>query len=283
MENLDIEKIKQCASYSEAAHVILGVDYYNGKIKQKIISFCEDIGVDIAAIIKQNREKDAYCLLCGNKLKKGQKKFCSSSCAASYNNKKRKLSESTKKKISETQRRQYELQGGKYYHGIRVYECICCVCGKHFFARSKKSKHCSHKCVAQDPEVQQKLRDKQLKLVKDGTHQGWKTRNIKSYAERFWEQVLQNNKIDFLRETHNNGKYFIDFEIRKNGKIVDLEIDGKQHRYRERVVSDERRDEYLTSLGYIVYRIEWNEINTEKGKKMMENKITNFIGFYNSL
>lgn len=38
--------------------------------------------------------------------------------------------------------------------------------------------------------------------------------------------------------------------------MIDLEIDGKQHKYSENIIHDKIRDEYLISLGYIVYRID---------------------------
>jgi very-short-patch-repair endonuclease len=93
--------------------------------------------------------------------------------------------------------------------------------------------------------------------------------------------VLEDNGISFIREDHTNGKYFLDFLIEKNNIRIDLEIDGKQHKYR--VQHDLMRDEFLTANGYVVYRVEWNEINSESGKKLMKSKIDDFINFYNNL
>ena len=39
--------------------------------------------------------------------------------------------------------------------------------------------------------------------------------------------------------------------------------------------------EYLKSLGYEVYRIEWNTINKKSGKELMKEKIDKFLEFYN--
>ena len=282
-----IEQLKQCTSYSEASRIVFGIDYYNASVKSKLVHYCNNVGIDILTVIHENKNKKKYCLQCGKLLNQKQSKFCSSSCAATYNNHRREHTEKTKQKISETLLRRYEAQGGKHANRensiVRVFECTCKTCGKQFLARKKNSKHCSYKCSAHDPEVQEKLRKKQLALVEKGEHEGWKTRNIKSYAERFWETVLNNNNIEYIRETHDNGKYFIDFEIHKDDIVIDLEIDGKQHRYKERVENDKKRDAYHTNLGYVVYRIEWNEINTDKGKKMMEDKINAFVNFYTSL
>lgn len=64
------------------------------KIKDKAV----EIGFDIEIYKKR---KKRYCLNCGKELKKGQKKFCSNSCSATFNNKGRVLSEETRDKIRE--------------------------------------------------------------------------------------------------------------------------------------------------------------------------------------
>ena len=54
-----------------------------------------EIGFDFS-IYKERKKR--YCLFCGKELKKGQKKFCSSSCSAKYFNGGKHLKEETKKK-----------------------------------------------------------------------------------------------------------------------------------------------------------------------------------------
>ena len=71
--------------------------------------------------------------------------------------------------------------------------------------------------------------------------------------------------------------YFLDFYIKN--KNIDLEIDGSQHKLKERKEHDEYRDEYLTKSGYKVYRIIWKNINTEKGKEYIKNEIDKFLEF----
>lgn len=93
--------------------------------------------------------------------------------------------------------------------------------------------------------------------------------------------MLDNNSIIYKREDFSTKKYFLDFLIEKNGIKVDLEIDGKQHKQRKE--HDVERDKFLTENGFKVYRVEWNQINNEKGKEMMKEKIDAFISFYNSL
>lgn len=67
---------------------------------------------------------------------------------------------------------------------------------------------------------------------------------------------MNNNGISYIREDFSTKKYFLDFVIEKGGKKIDLEIDGKQHKYEDRKQHDEERDTYLQKLGYTVYRIE---------------------------
>ena len=79
------------------------------------------------------------------------------------------------------------------------------------------------------------------------------------------------------------GNIFLDFYIVKNGKEIDLEIDGKQHLYDDRKIKDAERDTYIKENNVIVYRIPWNSINTDEGKCKMKSKIDEFLKFYDNL
>ena len=169
----------------------------------------------------------------------------------------------------------------------------CPNCGKVFYGRITKwgnvsinTKCCCDKCHNEHvSKISQELRQKEMQ---NGTFKGWKPRNVRSYAEKFWIQVLNNNNITYISEypiyREGTQNYYLDFYIEKNGKKIDLEIDGKQHKYPERLKQDKIRDEYLKNLGYIVYRIEWNRMTgkTEESD-LTKQKIENFLEFYNSL
>lgn len=183
---------------------------------------------------------------------------------------------------------------------IRKHECV--YCGKTIYAKFYRGVYCydcaeergldnlqmydengksipSKKRIRASKKVQQRLLD-------NGTHQGWQSRNIISYPEKFWKKVLENNGIQYsfnhvvkkseLGVENDNSNYFLDFLIDDN---IDLEIDGKQHKYADRAESDKVRDELLSKNGYLVYRVEWNEINTEVGKQRMKEKIDEFLNF----
>ena len=300
----NIENLQKCKTITECSK-LLGYSYYNATVKEKLIQACESIGFDLWSHLENiNKNKQKLCLNCGKPLNRRQHKFCCSSCSATYNNKNRKHSAETKEKIRKSTIKyqqehpevfakfinagiQSNLNKAKdfdiaFSHLGQSKQKICPVCHKEFTARAYSTKYCSKECVNKSTEVKEILRQKQLERVKQGIHSGWQSRNITSYPEQFWINVLKNNNISFEREKHV-GKYFLDFVISINDKLIDLEIDGKQHKYQDRLESDCIRDKFLKSEGYIIYRIDWNEINSDKGKKSMKNKINKFIDFISSL
>lgn len=160
----------------------------------------------------------------------------------------------------------------------------CVICGNVIppirtkSGKYSKTKYCSNECRKID-----KVRNGHNAYEcskKNGTHKPWQSRNIISYPEKFWIKVLDNNGIKFVREYHLDKKYFLDFYIKVNGRKIDLEIDGDQHRQEDHMEHDKLRDEYVAALGIEVYRVPWNSINTESGKMLMKEKIDNFLSFY---
>lgn len=134
----------------------------------------------------------------------------------------------------------------------------------------------------------QKLSDCRKLEYQQGKRSGWTSRNIESYPEKFWKKVLKNNSIDFefnfyikksdLGCKNEMSGYFLDFKLKNN---IDLEIDGRQHHDLDRVESDKKRDKLLKANGWKIYRIEWNEINSDYGKRQMQEKIQQFLKWYN--
>lgn len=129
-------------------------------------------------------------------------------------------------------------------------------------------------------------KESQMALISRGEHIGWQSRTIRSYAEIFWEKVLDNNNINYdpehtikKKDLHMNdlGSYFLDFLI---DGFIDLEIDGKQHQYEDRKQSDNIRDNALKNNGYLIYRIPWiNPVNSEAVKKQIDD----FISWYHDI
>ena len=198
-------------------------------------------------------------------VKYGSGRFCSRACANS-----RTHSVETKQKIRNTLTKHYETK-------------FCKLCGKQLGYRNS-SGFCA-KCFQHQPKsIESKL--KQSTTMKSRGYPRWNINRCEpSYAEKFFMQVLKNNSIDYCFEyaVRNSKKhfYYLDFFIEKGNFKIDLEIDGKQHEYRQE--HDKQRDEFLASKGYIVYRIVWNEISSENGKNKMSAKIADFLDLYNSL
>lgn len=214
-----------------------------------------------------------YCENCGKILpfEKRFSKCCNQSCGNSLGNKKKGArTEETKIKISKS-----------LYKGIHIHKRICKWCGNEF-ETFKESKYCSNECRQKSISYQMSLL--RQNEIKNGTFKGWQSRNITSYPEKFWKTVLDNNDIKYelnfpIKQDNNLYNYFLDFYININNRKIDLEIDGKQHKYIDRQESDIKRDIYIKSKGIEVYRIEWNEINSDKGKLLMKEKINKFLEY----
>ena len=195
----------------------------------------------------------------------GSGRFCSLKCSRSYSATKNNITR--KQKISKTLKKNLD----KF--------CKCCGCKIDSRPGHNKYGYCS-KCKPKFIKYPQSAKEKQSIAMK-GRNRWHIHRNQISYAENFWIEVLNNNKINFVKEKQIQKDesyhcYYLDFEIGK----IDLEIDGSQHKQLERYENDLKRDEFLRKQGYFVYRIAWNEINSEEGKQMMKDKIELFLDFY---
>ena len=193
----------------------------------------------------------------------GSGRFCSSKCARAFSTKikRKEINEKVSLKLKKNP------------------DYFCKDCGKKLIKKTITG-YCSNCYLTKynkvfSTEVRTKISNANKGRSRWNIH-----RNQISYAERFWKKVLENNKIDFKREVaikqaDEQHCYFLDFVIGN----IDLEIDGKQHKDADRIISDTKRDTYLTSLGFRVYRIEWNEINSTTGKLLMKEKIRKFLIF----
>lgn len=209
------------------------------------------------------------CEHCGKIMteKYGSGRFCCRSCANS-----RKHSNETKQKIS-TSLKQERLINVTY----------CKLCGKQLGNRNKTG-YCIQ-CINTSPALYELRKSRAVNASKHIKHHAtWLSRDKTSYPERFWIEVLENNNIKFehnkpIKQSNGKTNYFLDFYIETSKNKIDLEIDGKQHNYTVRKEHDDKRDTYLKSIGYLVYRIKWNSINSEEGKLEMQNKINDFLMF----
>lgn len=296
-----LEGLSKCKSIADAYRLIGEDPSRNGiYLKNKLNSILNPLGMNADMFSKVNicrtryEANPSYCLYCGKKIEYERRgaKFCNQSCANSYNNIKRgPRTEEEKQKISESIKRGIKEHRYVLRNQYSIYEYgenrerkpketlrICIICGKEFLGYTKT---CSPECLHQSRVNAGK---NGIEISKNkGTWKSWQSRNITSYAEKFWKQVLDNNNISYTREFFFDKKYFLDFMIVKNGKIVDLEIDGHQHNYDDRREHDIERDQYLKDKGVFVYRVSWNCLNNEKGSEKMKQKIDSFIEWYKGI
>jgi len=212
----------------------------------------------------ENERISAYCKKCGTKIEvaynANTKNVCCNSCSFV-------IKKSGKKDSS----RKYKISR-------------FCDCGS-LITDKNKSGFC-RKCLGNSPEYKKKLSKSIKERVTNGSHKGWSNRSIISYPEKFFIKVLENNnlldkcKINFpIRKRDlgisDNANYFLDFFFEE--KKLDVEIDGKQHSYIERLESDKVRDELLKAYGIKVYRISWKNPINEINKKYIEEEIAKLL------
>lgn len=229
------------------------------KYKQitKICPICKD-----EFVTKNNKRERTYCSqTCANKLSLGNRH-----------------SIRTHEKISNTLKLPEE-ERVQYRH-------ICVYCGKEFILlrKNNKRKYCSNECRNKDPVYRKKLSDSAQERVRNGTHQGWISRNILSYPEKYFKAVFENNgfKNKFITNypikkrdigIDNSACYFLDFYF--PDKNIDVEIDGSQHERKEHKIHDQFRDSKLKEHGYKIYRIKWK--NPIKYKEYLDGEIQNIL------
>lgn len=120
--------IDDCNSLNDIARKILGKANYTNR--EKIKQLLAQNGINWEKwLISKAQGKKMYCLNCGKELKRGQFKFCSLSCSATYNNKQRQPKigavKSINKKVVKEKR-------------------FCAFCGKEL--NSYQDKYCSREC-----------------------------------------------------------------------------------------------------------------------------------------
>lgn len=191
---------------------------------------------------------------------KEEHRFCSVACARSFSTSRNR--EERNNKISISLRKEKIVK-------------FCQNCNKEFFGK-KRQKFCSRSCgalfISRSQVGREQRRKQAINASKSPNFKGWISRkkSKQSYPEIFWTKVLEQNNLSFERE-FKIGKYFIDFAFHEQ-KIA-LEIDGKQHLQEERKNSDLKKDSFLVSLGWKVYRIPWN------GTRNIKEQIKRFLEF----
>jgi very-short-patch-repair endonuclease len=225
------------------------------------------------------------CKICGKeffedwrKSKKAKRRklyFCSPECSHS-----RTLTEETKKKIS------YSLiTENKFGRPAKKRDFYFCKKCKKRISYNTDYSLCKQ-CVHKTKEYRKKQSLIATKNMAEGKIKPWQSRSILSYPEKFFIKVLENNNLinkcitNYPVKKRNLGiesdaNYFLDFYFPE--LKLDLEVDGKQHKYEDRVKSDKKRDSLLKSIGIKVYRIKWKNPNSVENKKYVKKEIDKLL------
>lgn len=103
-------------------------------------------------------------------------------------------------------------------------------------------------------------------------------KNSTLHERRLWN-LLKNRQFFNLKFKRQQpiGNYIVDF-ICKEAKLI-IEIDGGQHNLDENILSDQRRTEYLNSLGYKVIRFWNNDIykNINGVLERLQEEVSSYI------
>lgn len=141
--------IGKCKSFGEIAIMLFGKNNYTNREKAK--KYLDDNGIDHTVWreeqkLKQKNKQEAYCLNCGSKIEGDyRKKFCSHSCSATYNNKRRCKNEKIINSVTIDKYDEYikkwksnKVDGRRGNYGVSVcirkylyskYNCSCQNCG----------------------------------------------------------------------------------------------------------------------------------------------------------
>lgn len=130
-------------------------------------------------------------------------------------------------------------------------------------------------------EMKNKIRASHYKYLSDGKQHGAFIKNKPSYIEQWFIDNIINklelyNKFDIVREFAFY-PYFMDFAF--VNVQLDVELDGEFHYIREsNIEHDKKRNEYILSKNWKIYRIRYNDIIKEPNKV-----INNFISYLNNI
>lgn len=169
---------------------------------------------------------------------------------------------------------------------------ICEACGNSHNGSYGSGRFCSSNCAHSfstkncrnivNHKVSNTLFKQKISFANKGRSRWNIRRNQISFAEQYWINALNINRIPYIHEYQipydkQNHSYYMDFKIGH----IDLEIDGAQHDDRKEL--DDIRDNFMRSAGYFVYRVKWNNIRTASGIDMMREKLWLFLEFYDKI
>jgi hypothetical protein len=239
-----------------------------GKPHPKLNSYCEFCKTTIASsshykICSLNPNAvPSLCLTCGKPIFKSynnlvyehRKKFCSSSCSAVYNNKRRGAVKHKPKEItcakcgtratvnSHSSGKLCYSCDGKFKLGDKVlFLKLCEVCGVEFMAVKKRTKFCSNRCSHSGEKFKLTCSKALKEAIRSGRHPGWAARggrncDFLSFPEKWTLDKLKSLGAKDFTSNYKEDRFWIDFAW--VSERIALEIDGSQHLKPENVIRD---------------------------------------------
>lgn len=181
MSKKEIEKLLENVKSKSDIAKRFGYNYYNGNIGKEIEFKLKKVGLTFESVLPKKEIKRCQC--CGNSLKRGQKKFCSTSCSAKVTNVGKVKSEESKIKISNKLKiyfEENEIDRSQYIYNRKVRDKVCTNCGNIFTTHNYREfarKTCSEECA-----TKKKL---------DRSYQNGSRKTIKYLNKWYGEVVLE--------------------------------------------------------------------------------------------
>lgn len=166
---------------------------------------------------------------------------------------------------------------------------ICETCGKKHDGSYGSGRFCSSECShsysakSNNAKRIQSIKKASEIAIVSGRHNGLSGKS--TIIESAWYEELrargfsvQLNYPVYCDSIENNNRYYrFDLLV---GKSVDLEIDGLEF-HKNTSEKDKKRDEYLESLGYHVYRVPY--VNPKRNYSKFLKQVSEFTDWYSTL
>lgn len=226
-----------------------------------------------------SKKQELSCTYCHTLFKKKEseitsdKNFCSRSCSASFSNKRKRHTDISKQKLSDSLKNHYNNLNNQLRVAYSANPNTCKVCFTELAYEKRNSKTCKKECTNTLNSLIMKSKIEQG--YNPQKHRGRK----KSYLEKSFKEWLENFEIKFTEEhpikIYENNTYktcfFIDFYFHE--LQLGIELDGTQHK--KTIDKDIERDRLIFQQENIkIFRITHKEY-TQKTKIEEVKKLLN--------
>ena len=289
----EFEKKQSFNAHCRHCKIHLGEERYNKNLE--IQKEKQKLALKGNKIAKNKRDKDNEeklakwiseqhtCEYCGKIMTEfyGSGRFCCRSCSNAWVSNNRP-EEAVQKCIEAGAGNLY--RSGRYGFSLLSHEERSAIM-KEVFNRPESKERFLKYCIpaAHTKEATSKQSASMRKAIENGARPGFlSTGPNNSYPEKAISIILDKLGINYIKDysvsksklgIKSSGAYRLDFYI-PNGN-VDLEVDGSQHLFKDRMNHDLLRNNYLISNGYNVFRIKWfsgNKTNISLGSDIIEFK-----------